>query len=123
VEPDTFSFGSTIVATFQSGRFTDGGSPDVGFATSTDGGSTWTSGFLPGTTTIEGAGNPYDRVSDPAVTYDPKHGEWLIATLPIVDSGAAIPAVIVSRSTGGINWDNPVPVLDVIVFDRRAADL
>jgi hypothetical protein len=110
VEPDTFSFGSTIVATFQSGRFTDGGSSDVGFATSTDGGSTWTSGFLPGTTTIEGAGNPYDRVSDPAVTYDPKHGEWLIATLPIVDSGAAIPAVIVSRSTDGINWDNPVAV-------------
>jgi len=110
VEPDTFSFGSTIVATFQSGRFTDGGASDVGFATSTDGGSTWTSGFLPGTTTIEGAGNPYDRVSDPAVAYDPKHGEWLISTLPIVDSGGAIPAVIVSRSTDGINWDNPVSV-------------
>jgi BNR repeat-like domain len=110
VEPDTFAFGSTIVATFQTGRFTDGGSSDVGFATSTDGGSTWTSGFLPGTTTIEGPGNPYDRVSDPAVAYDPKHGEWLIATLPIVDSGAAIPAVIVSRSTDGINWDNPVSV-------------
>jgi len=110
VEPDTFSFESTIVAAFQSGRFTDGGSSDVGFATSNDGGSTWTNGFLPGTTTIEGAGNPYDRVSDPSVAYDPKHGEWLIATVPIVDSGAAIPAVIVSRSTDAINWDDPVSV-------------
>src|SRR5215472_951869 len=120
VEPDTFSFGSTIVATFQSGRFTDGGSSDVGFASSTDGGSTWTGGFLPATTTIEGAGNPYDRVSDPAVAYDPKHGEWLIATLPIVDSGAAIPAVIVSRSTDGINWDNPVSVTgDVPSSDKN----
>ncbi len=29
VEPDTFSVGSTIVAAFQVGRFTDGGASDV----------------------------------------------------------------------------------------------
>ena len=39
VEPDTFSFGNTIVATFQQGLFTDGGSSNVGWATSSDGGS------------------------------------------------------------------------------------
>jgi hypothetical protein len=110
VEPDTFSFGSTIVAAFQVGRFTDGGSSDIGFATSVDDGSTWTNGFLPGITNIQGAGNPYDRDSDPAVAYDPLHGVWIIASLPIVDSGKSIPAVIVSRSTDGINWDNPVSV-------------
>src|SRR5690242_12029019 len=32
VEPDTFSFGSTIVSVFQSGRFFDGGSSDIGWA-------------------------------------------------------------------------------------------
>ncbi|HSR22259.1 MAG TPA: exo-alpha-sialidase, partial [Candidatus Eisenbacteria bacterium] len=54
VEPDTFSNGSTIVSVFQTGRFTDGGSSDIGFGTSTDGGSTWTGGFLPGLTPYVG---------------------------------------------------------------------
>lgn len=55
VEPDTFSYGSTIVSAFQVGRFTDGGSSNIGFTTSTDGGATWTKGFLPGITTYAGA--------------------------------------------------------------------
>src|SRR5882762_9861629 len=42
VEPDTFSNGSTIVATFQVGRVFDGGSCDIGFATSTTNGGAWT---------------------------------------------------------------------------------
>src|SRR5690349_20656193 len=50
VEPDTFAFGKTIVGTFQVGRFSDGGASNVGWATSTDGGVTWTHGFLPSTT-------------------------------------------------------------------------
>ncbi len=110
VEPDTFSYGSTIVATYQAGRFYDGGASDIGYATSIDGGSTWTYGFLPGITNIQGTGNPYDRDSDPAVAYDPKHGVWLISSLPIVDSNNEIPAVIVSSSMDGLNWNNPVSV-------------
>src|SRR6185503_1900023 len=50
VEPDTFSFGNTIVAVTQSGRFFDGGASNTGWATSINGGTTWTHGFLPGTT-------------------------------------------------------------------------
>ena|SRR5436190_2150721 len=34
VEPDTFQFGSTIVAAFQTGRIFGGASADIGFATS-----------------------------------------------------------------------------------------
>jgi len=45
VEPDSFSFGSTIVSVFQVGRIFNGGSSDIGWATSTDGGTTWTYGF------------------------------------------------------------------------------
>ncbi len=67
VEPDTFSFGSTIVSTFQVGRFFDGGSSNIGWATSTNGGTSWTNGFLPGITKIVNSTNPYDRVSDPSV--------------------------------------------------------
>src|SRR5438874_43278 len=44
VEPDTFASGSTIVAAFQSGRFFDGGASNVGWATSSNAGATWTHG-------------------------------------------------------------------------------
>ncbi len=50
VEPDTFAFGSTIVSAFQVGRFFNGGASNIGFATSTNGGSSFTSGFLPSST-------------------------------------------------------------------------
>src|SRR5580704_1873943 len=38
VEPDTYSWGSTMVAAFQVARVADGGGADLGFATSTNGG-------------------------------------------------------------------------------------
>ena len=78
VEPDIFAFGSTIVSTFQVGRFTHGGSDNIGWATSSDNGITWTNGFLPGITRIVDPSNPYDNVTDPAVTYDAKYKVWLI---------------------------------------------
>src|ERR1700736_6499779 len=68
LEPGTFSYGSTIVTAFQVGRFADGGSSNTGWATSTDGGLNWRTGFLPGTTQF--TGGPYTRVSDPVVAYD-----------------------------------------------------
>ena len=107
VEPDTYSFGSTVVAAFQSGRFFDGGSSDIGFGTTTDGGATWTAGFLPGITTIEGSG-PFDRVSDPSVAYDANHGVWLISSLAL--SGGRGAAVLVSISADGLSWQTPVAV-------------
>lgn len=108
VEPDTFANGSTIVSAFQSGRFADGGSSNIGWATSTDNGATWIHGFLPGITTYDGG--TFDRVSDPSVAYDAKHNTWMISSLPIVGSSGA--AVAVSRSTtGGTAWANPVLVI------------
>jgi hypothetical protein len=107
VEPHAVSNGSTMVGAFQTGRISPGGSTDIGWATSTDGGVTWTHGFLPGLTTGEGSG-PYAAASDPAVAYDAKHGIWMIASLPI--ASFQTPAVVVSRSADGINWGNPVSV-------------
>ncbi len=105
VEPDTFSSGSTIVAAFQVGRVFDGGSCDIGFATSTNNGSTWTNGLLPGITTFEGG--TYDRVSDPSVAFDARHNVWLISSLALIGTSGA--AVLTSRSTdGGSTWGNPV---------------
>jgi hypothetical protein len=105
VEPDTLSFGSTIVSTFQVGRIFGGGAADIGWATSTDGGNTWTNGFLPGLT-ITGGGGKNSAASDPAVAYDAAHGIWIICTLPIATSGAT--SVAVSRSSDGISWGNPI---------------
>src|SRR4051812_5359296 len=62
VEPDTFTFGNTIVSAFQVGRVSGGGASNVGFATSADGGATWTQGFLPGTT--GNSGGPCGQLSD-----------------------------------------------------------
>ncbi len=113
VEPDTYSYGSTIVTAFQSGRFIDGGSSNIGWATSTDGGLTWRTGFLPGTTQF--AGGPYTRVSDPAVAYNLVHHTWIISSLAEVGSGPTLAThtVIVNLSTdGGLTWSKPYKVVD-----------
>ncbi len=109
VEPHVLANGSTLVAAFQTGRIVNGGGTDIGWATSTNGGTTWTHGFLPGLTKGEGTG-PYDAASDPAVAYDAKHAVWMIASLPISNTSQT-PAVVVSRSTdGGLAWEDPVSV-------------
>src|SRR5437588_2242210 len=110
VEPDVYSFGSTVVATFQSGRFFNGGASNIGWATSHDGGATWTHGFLPRTTVNATPPGPYPRASDPSVAYDAKHKVWMISYLGL-NANASATDVLVSRSTdGGLTWGNPVPV-------------
>src|SRR5437899_9544611 len=107
VEPDTFSNGSTIVATFQVGRIFDGGACAIGFATSTNNGSTWTSGLLPGITKYVGGG-PNDRATDASVAYDARHGVWLISSLTLLEAGGVHGnSVVTSRSTDGLTWSNP----------------
>jgi hypothetical protein len=104
VEPDTFSSGSTIVSAFQVGRVFGGGASNIGFATSSDGGTTWTRGFLPGITTV--GGGVYTRASDAAVAFDARHNVWLISSLAIRSSSVD---VLTSRSTdGGHTWSRPV---------------
>ncbi len=107
VEPDTYSFGSTIVSAFQVGRrFSNGGSSDLGFAISTDSGTTWKHGFLPGLTTLY-KGGKFPAVSDPSVSYDSKHGVWLVSSLGISDTNGNT-VLLSSSSSDGINWNKPV---------------
>lgn len=113
VEPASYSYDTTIVDTFQAGRYTDVGSSNIGWATSTDSGITWQHGFLPGTTKL--AGGPYDRITDPSVTYDAAHSTWMIATVVFLGNslGIAAPAVLVSLSTnGGTAWNTPIMIAD-----------
>ncbi len=115
VEPDTFAAGSTVLATFQVGRFFDGGASDIGWARSPDGGATWdVSSFLPDLTFNAGPfadpGSPFERVSDPTVAYDAKHDTWMISSIPLFPN-ISTPTVFVSRSTdGGATFGDPAQI-------------
>ena len=98
VEPDSASFGSTIVTVFQSGRLVDGGAVGTGWATSVDAGQTWRRGFLERVS---------ERVSDPVVAYDRLHRTWLITTLGADEDSTQL---LVSRSPDGRAWSRPEPV-------------
>jgi hypothetical protein len=111
VEPDTFANGSTVIASFQVGRFFNGGSSDIGFARSGDGGTTWTNGFLPGLTAQVDVSSPFERVSDPSVAYDARHGAWLISSIPLEPTTLNVPQVFVSRSIDdGNSWSAPAVI-------------
>jgi hypothetical protein len=109
-EPDTFAFGNVVVSAFQSGRFRNGGAVNTGWATSRDGGRTWRSGVLPALTVASAPAGRWQRVSDPVVAYDAGHRVWLIASLAFTAGDAA--AVVVSRSTDGVSWSQPVTVAE-----------
>lgn len=105
LEPDNFAWGKTIVAVFQTGRFSNGGSDNTGFATTTDAGKTWTHGFMPSTTPYSDPAGPYQRLSDPSVGYDAMHDVWLANSLTVDTKNS----LIVNRSTdGGLTWTKPV---------------
>jgi hypothetical protein len=109
VEPGTFVFGNTIVAAFQAGRFFDGGASNIGWATSADGGKTWTHGFLPDITVFATPPGSYSRVTEAPVAYDAKHKVWIISYIGLVTPATA--NVLVSRSTdGGLTWGSPIVV-------------
>ena len=109
VEPDSFAHGQTIVALSQSGRwFGGGGSSNLVFASSQNGGRTWTTGGLPGTTVNATPPGPWPRISDPSVGYDAQDDVWLALGLGIDSSGDGH-ILLVDRSTNsGVTWSNPV---------------
>jgi hypothetical protein len=114
VEPGMAASGSTLVTAFQVGRIYGGGSSAIGFATSTDSGSTWTNGLLPNITQFQGG--PYLAGSDATVAFDQAHGVWLVSSLAIAN-GTDI--VVVSRSSDAHNWSNPIAVSSTSDADKN----
>ena len=121
MEPDSLTVGRTTVATFQVGRRFSGAADNVGFAVSSDSGSTWRSGLLPGLTRVSVPAGPNERASDPVVAYDAVNRVWLIATLALEGQTTRL---TVSRSTDGVTWSAPVTAIEDssangITFDKN----
>jgi hypothetical protein len=116
VEPSVASDGAnTLVAAFQQGRTLIAGGDAIGYATSLDGGVTWTSGTLPNLTRASGGG--FGAASDAVVAYDAAHHVWLVASLPITND--TVPYATVSRSPDGIHWLAPVSLHSGDVSDDK----
>ena len=101
-----------LVATFQEGRFRDGGAVNCGYSTSRDGGVTWSRALLPGAGAV--SGGPYERVTDPVAGFD-RAGNAYVNTLGLITGTTSTGtqdfdgSVIVSRSTdGGVTFGQPV---------------
>jgi hypothetical protein len=116
VEPDSFAWGSTVVAAFQVGRFRSGAASGTGWATSTDAGRTWQTGTLPSLTVESTPPGTQTRASDPVVAYDAQHGVWLVATLTLASRTSNI---LVSRSHDGLHWAAPLTVVNGPELDKE----
>jgi len=81
-----FQFGNAFVSAFQDGLVFGGSASNIGWAMSTDGGTRWTKGLLPGMTANGVPAGTYGQVSDPAAAYraraDRRLIDWLIDHLP-----------------------------------------
>ncbi|CAN5789304.1 hypothetical protein BH20VER1_BH20VER1_21360 [soil metagenome] len=101
-----------LLATFQEGRFGNGGAVNCGYSVSRDGGLTWTRALIPG---LGGnTGGPYERATDPVAGIDAA-GNAYLNTLGLITRttsqgvGAFEGSVLVSRSTdGGATFGPPV---------------
>ncbi len=116
VEPDSFAFGSTVVAAFQLGRRAAGAAADIGTAVSHDAGVTWVRSSLPGVTVNSRPPGPETAASDPTVAYDAAHGVWLVGTLTLEPRNSH---VYVARSTDGQHWSSPVDVASGPILDKE----
>ncbi|RME91805.1 MAG: exo-alpha-sialidase, partial [Verrucomicrobia bacterium] len=101
-----------VLATWQEGRYGDGGAFTCGYAVSHDGGVNWDRGFLPGL--AGGTDDPmFLRASDPVAAVG-RNDLLVVCTLGI--NGVApewVTSVVVNRSLdGGRSWERPIVVAE-----------
>lgn len=97
-----------LVATFQEGRFTNGGAVTCGYSVSRDGGLTWTRALIPGLAT--GQGGPYNRATDPVAGLT-RGGVVVLNNLVSITGVFVQSAITVTRSIdGGATFTPPVEV-------------
>ena len=87
-----------IVATFQEGRFTDGGAVDCGYSITTDGGLNWTRALIQNLT--QASGGNYLRATDPVAGVD-LGGNVYLNTEGATSGNFGSGDILVSKSTDG----------------------
>ena len=120
-----------IVAVFQQGRYNNGGAVDNGWATSFDDGKKWPyRGSAPGLTVgvtgtpSSGHGAPFERASDPAVSFDTKNKSVLLNSAAVSVRGCAIycdSAVTVNVSHDNGRTFGPPVVVQEDIGDPNSA--
>jgi len=103
-----------VVVAYQEGRIADGGDATNGFATTFDGGQTWTYGELPGLTTYPGQGGLMERASDAVVAFGPNN---IVYANSLVfdfssDNGLRSGIAVNVSKNGGKTWGPPVYLQD-----------
>ncbi|MCC5023067.1 MAG: exo-alpha-sialidase [Candidatus Synoicihabitans palmerolidicus] len=97
-----------LLATFQEGRFSDGGAISCGYALSEDGGRNWTRSLIPNLTQV--SGGSYFRATDPVAAID-LNGTLFLNTLNARDEAFSLADLTVVRFTdAGQSWSDPVIV-------------
>ena len=100
----------TLLATFQEGRYADGGAIGCGYSVSRDGGLTWTRALVPNLTFA--SGGRFNRATDPVAGAGPQ-GDLYLQALGSLVGAFDLAAVVVSRSTDtGATWGPPVTVYE-----------
>jgi hypothetical protein len=101
---------ANVVGVFQQDRWSDGGAHAVVAAYSTNGGASWTESWA-ATSKCQSAASPFDRSTDPWVTFDPAgnaYQTWLGISADQLTSG-----IQVSKSTdGGATWGSPATIIN-----------
>ncbi|MSU61941.1 MAG: exo-alpha-sialidase [Pedosphaera sp.] len=100
---------NVLVATFQEGRFPDGGAVDCGYSISRDGGRTWTRELIPQITKPVDGG-PFDRATDPVAAIDLR-GAVYLNMLGVMGNPPQLSSVLISKSVdSGTRFSTPMHV-------------
>jgi hypothetical protein len=105
------------VAAYQEGRIADGGDATNGYATTFEGGRTWTYGRLPGLTTYPGQGGVMERASDAVVAFGPNNVVYANSLVFVFNANNGLRSGIVVNvsKNGGKTWGPPVYLQDDMV--------
>ena len=102
------------VAVYQEGRVSGGGDETNGYATTFDGGKTWSYGELPGLTYLVGGAqsgtNMFDRASDAVVAFGPNNLVYANSLVFTDSSSGGTHSGIATNVSkdGGATWEAPV---------------
>jgi BNR repeat-like domain len=100
---------NNVVGIYQQDRWSNGGARGLVASVSTNGGTSWMQVVIPKVSLC--SGGPYDRASDPWVTFSPNGHVYAMSLSASADLRRS--AMLVNKSTdGGLTWSDPITLID-----------